>query len=185
MKTTLMETRRAAGELPPPGIDRFQALQQSCRTILAITQDAQFLEQLRSAANSRGTLVVKAERAAGAALILQVTRPDIVLLDLDLPNDAAWHIAESLLHEPSCSPVLLLSRRTERFDTHAALRAGSVVNKSDSADHLLELIDDTLQKPEPNQAERNTIQLVFLRWLRPSAWEIPTNPPARFWGINE
>jgi len=185
MKTTLMDARLPAGELRLPGIERFRAMRKACRTILAITQDSQFLQELRSSANSRGTLVVKAERVAGAALILQVTRPDIVLLDLDLPNDAAWHIAESLLHEPSCSPVLLLSRRIDRFDAHAAIRAGSLVNKSDSADHLLEIIDETLQKPEPNQAERNAIQLVFLRWLRPSAWEMPANPPPRFWGINE
>lgn len=185
MKPTLIEPSRAAAEIPLPGVDRFRGLQKTCRTILAITQDTQFLHELRSAANSQGALVVKAERMAGAALILQITRPDIVLLDLDLPNDAAWNIAESLLREPSCSPVLLLSRHSDRFDAQSAARAGSLVNKSDSADHLLELIDDTLQRPEPNQAERNAIQLVFLRWLRPSAWEIPFSPPARHWGINE
>lgn len=155
------------------------------RTILLISRDRQLQESLRSLANSLGHIVVKVERVAGTAAILQATRPAAVLLDLDLPNEAAWETAELLLQEPSCPPVILLTARIEQFDIRTAVHAGSLFNKGESPSRLLKVVDEALELPAANQTERNAIQRVLIGWLKPSRWAGPTTAAYRFWGIRE
>ena len=157
----------------------------ACRTILLMSNDRGFHQNLRSRANRLGLLVVRAERAVGTLSILQATKPEAVLLDLDLPDEAAWRIAELVLNEPCCPAVILLTGRTAQFDMRTAIRAGSLVSKSESPERVLHMIEENFEVPEANRAERNAIQRVLIRWLRPSGWEGPTTPAFRFWGINE
>ena len=65
------------------------------RTILLITEDRQLHENLRELANTRGDLVIRAKGPIGSLAILQVVRPVVVLLDLDLPRQAAWETADT------------------------------------------------------------------------------------------
>jgi CheY-like chemotaxis protein len=109
----------------------------------------------------------------------------VVLLDLDLPSQVAWEAADSLLQEVSCPPLLLLTARSEQFDLGTAMRAGSLVDKTASPSRLLELVDQTLAGPCSAQVERNAIQRVMIRWLRPCSWSVPVTPAYRFWRINE
>jgi len=153
--------------------------------MLLITHDNQLQERLRSLANSLGRIVVKVERVAGTVAILQATRPAAVLLDLDLPDEAAWETAELLLQESSCPPVILLTAQTEQFDIRTAIQAGSLFNKGESPSHLLRVVDEALELPAANQAERNSVQRVLIGRLKPSRWAGPTTPAYRFWGINE
>jgi DNA-binding response OmpR family regulator len=154
----------------------------ACPIILLISNDREFHHNLRFRGNTLGVLVVRAERAVGTLPILQATKPQAVLLDLDLPDEAAWQIAELVLSE-ACSPeVILLTGRTAQFDIRTAIRAGSLVSKSESPERVLELIEQKLELPEANRIERNAIQSVLIGWLRPSGWEGPTTPSFRFWG---
>lgn len=155
------------------------------RTILLITNDQRFHENLRALANTLGLLVLQAKGAVGLVSILRATKPMVVLLDLDLPDESAWQTADVLLNETGCPTVILLTGRAAQFDMEAAIRAGSLVSKSQPPGRLLELIDEALRMPENNQAERNAIQRVLIRWLRPSAWAGSTTPAYRFWGRNE
>jgi hypothetical protein len=72
-----------------------------------------------------------------------------------------------------------------RLDVSTAIRAGSLVDKSASLTKLLEAVDQALALPDSNRGERNAIQRVVIRWLRPCAWSVPVTPAQRFWGINE
>ena len=155
------------------------------RTILLISNDKQLLANLRLVANMIGLFVIKAAQTSGTVAILQATRPAAVLLDLDLPHEAAWLTGDLVLNEPVCPAVILLSGRTAQFDMRTAIRAGSLVSKRESPDRLLEIIKQRLELPQENQAERNAIQRVLLRWLRPSGWGQPSAPAHRFWGIND
>jgi CheY-like chemotaxis protein len=132
-----------------------------------------------------GFVIVRAERKAGTVAILQATRPVAVLLDLDLPGGAAWEVADLLLNEPGCPAVILVTERTAQFDMETSIRAGSLVGKGESPSRLLEIVQEGLAMPEANQAARNAIQRVLIRWLRPFQWAEPTASAYRFWGINE
>jgi DNA-binding response OmpR family regulator len=130
-------------------------------------------------------MVVRLNGSAGAVPIMLTVRPALVLLDLDLPRQGGWEAADALLEEESCPPVLLLTARSEQFDANTALRAGSLINKTESPSHLLEVVEETLSMPKASQAECNAIQRVLIRWLKPCNWHVPVTPAYRFWGINE
>lgn len=154
------------------------------RTILLISDERQLHENLRCLANTRGLLVVRATGPVGSLAILQVTRPAVVLLDLDLPRQAAWETADELLQCDSCPPLILLTGKTQQFDVETAIRAGSLVDKREPPSRILAVVAETLEFSTVNQAERNAIQRVLIRWLRPFTWG-STAPAYRFWGINE
>ena len=155
------------------------------RTILLISDDTRLHEDLRRRANTVGRIVVRLGREAGIAAILQVLRPTAVLLDMDLPKQAAWRVADALLREEGCPPVILFTGLSEQFDVKTAIRAGLLVDKSEGPSRLLDVAEETLAMPEQNQAERNAVQRVLIRWLKPCNWPVRLSPAHRFWGINE
>ena len=185
MRTRRIPAQKTHGhELSTRGSCRFNS-GGAARTILLISEDRELHENLRCLANALGYLVVRAKGAVGSVAILQATRPAAVLLDLDLPGQAAWETAEALLQYQHCPAVILLTGRTEQFDVRTAIRAGSLVDKNEPPARLLEVVAEALELPNVNQAERNAIQRVLIRWLKPSSWVEATAPAYRFWGINE
>jgi FixJ family two-component response regulator len=155
------------------------------RTILLISRDTSLHENLRGLANTVGRIVVRLDGCAGVIPILHAVRPTAVLLDLDLPKQSAWEVAEALLQEQSCPPVLLLTAQSEQFDVRAAIRSGFLIDKSETPSRLLDAVEETLATPGSSQAERNAIQRVLIRWLKPCNWPIPCTPAYHFWGVNE
>jgi DNA-binding response OmpR family regulator len=162
----------------------FHSSRTGLSTILLISNDRMFCEALRAFANTIGLLVVQADRTAGTVVILQATKPNAVLLDLDLPDEAAWQVADLVLSEPGCPAVILVTGRTAQFDLQTAIRAGSLVSKNESAASLLDMVTQALEMPDANQLERNAIQRVLIRRIKPFTWAEST-PAYRFWGINE
>jgi CheY-like chemotaxis protein len=153
------------------------------RTILLISCDTSFHQNLRCAANMVGRIVVRVDGATDVSRIVYALRPAVVLLDLDLPAGAGWGTADSLLQQENCPPVILLTASSEQFDMRTAIRAGSILDKSKSPAQLLEAVGQVLDAPNTNEAERNAIQRVMIGWLRPCNWSAPL--AYRFWRINE
>src|SRR5690242_3675981 len=102
MKTRLEETRTHADGFSVEGFHRFHPVPEESRTILLISNDQGLHEDLRSLANEAGLMVVKLDRTPGTVEVLQAVRPRAVLLDLDLPDEEAWKLADILLNEPDC-----------------------------------------------------------------------------------
>jgi DNA-binding response OmpR family regulator len=153
--------------------------------ILLVSDDAALGDGLRRAAALSERAVVQADEANVALQKIQDDRPAVVLLDLDLPAGGAWEAADCLLQEESCPPLILLTARGGEFDVGSAIRAGSLVDKNTDASRLLHVVDQALAAPRSAQVERNAIQRVMIRWLKPSSWPVPVTPAHRFWGINE
>ncbi|HZR20258.1 MAG TPA: response regulator [Verrucomicrobiae bacterium] len=185
MKTRFKETRKRANEFWVDGFYRFHSLQTASRTILLVSNDTVLHENLRSVANEAGLMVVKADPAAGTVEVLQVVRPSAVLLDLDLPDEAAWKTADTLLNEPDCPAVILVTGRTGHFAMEGAIRAGLLVGKGDSPGRLLQIIEAAMEMPRPGQAQRNVLRRELIRWVKPPTLELDSGSAYRFWGINE
>ena len=189
-----MRTRHSLSLLDIPGIGRVRGPSRPCGSgpapgpkelILLISDDAVVAENLRRAAEQTGRSVV---RAAGLGETLQTAhmmQPVAVVLDLDLPSHGAWEIADSLLQEAGCPPLILLTGRREQFDVSTAIRAGSLVDKSADLARVLEVVDEALALPDANRGERNAIQRIMIQWLRPCAWSVPVTPAYRHWELNE
>jgi DNA-binding response OmpR family regulator len=153
--------------------------------ILLISDDAVVGENLRRAAEEAGRSVVRAADLGEALRTAHMIKPVAVVLDLDLPSHGAWEIADSLLQEAGCPPLILLTGRRDQFDVSTAIRAGSLVDKSASLAKLLEVVDQALALPDSNRGERNAIQRIIIQWLRPCEWSVPVTPAYRYWGLNE
>ncbi len=167
------------------GISGAPSLATINKAILLVSTDTGLGEQLQVRASRTGRTVVRAEGVAEASRLARALLPVAVLLDLDLPGEAAWETADLLLQQESCPPMILLTAQSEQFDIRTATRAGSLVDKSAGPARLLEAVDQALATPGSAQAERNAIQRVVIRWLRPCSWSVPVSPAYRFWGINE
>jgi DNA-binding NtrC family response regulator len=185
MNTRFEETRTHANEVPASDFHRFHSWHVQSRTILLISNDRELHESLRSSANEAGLIVVKLDFAVSTAEVLRAVRPSAVLLDLDLPDEAAWKSADVLLNEPDCPAVILLSGRTGHLAIQSAIRAGLLVSKGDSPDQILKIIEDALEMTGSDQAQRNTLRRELIRWLKPPAWKTDSRSAYRFWGINE
>jgi DNA-binding response OmpR family regulator len=168
---------RACGGGPPP--------QATKPAILLVSNDTVLGENLRRAAELADRSVVRAAGLGETLRTVHKIQPVAVVLDLDLPSHGAWEIADGLLQEAGCPPLILLTGRRDQFDVSMAIRAGSLVDKSAGFAKLLEAVDEALALPDANREERNAIQRIMIQWLRPCAWSVPVTPSYRFWGLNE
>ena len=190
-----MRTRNSLSSLDIPGACSARHSGTACvngsatpgpkQLILLISDDVAVAENLRRVAERAGRSVVRAAGLGETLRTAHMMQPVAVVLDLDLPSRGAWVIADSLLQEAGCPPVILLTGRRDQFDASTASRAGALVDKSAGLAKLLEVVDQTLAMPDCNQGERNAIQRIIIQWLRPSAWSVPVTPACRFWGVNE
>lgn len=175
-------TRERDRAICPRELERIQPKR---RTVLFISADDLLYKNLRFAANSKGHIVVKADKMLGILAVFQAIQPTAALLDLDFPEHQAWEAAELLLQQQTCPPVVLLTAQTSQFDLRTAIRAGSLVDKNRGPSGILQAVEESLALPESNQAERNAIQRVLIHWLKPASWTGDFAPAYRFWGINE
>jgi DNA-binding response OmpR family regulator len=155
------------------------------RTILVVTKDPRLVPNLRLASERAALAVTQARELEATLRFLHDPVPVAILLDLDLPCAAAWKIADHLLRRETCPPLILLTGRTDQFDTATAIRAGALFDKSLEPSKLLDVIDQVAAQSDSGQADRNSIQRVLIQWLKPCSWSIPVTPAQRFWGINE
>lgn len=190
-----MRTRHSVSSLSVSGLGQVRNPVHACVSIpspsaakpaiLFVSDDATLAEKLRGATEGAGRSVLLANGLAEALGAVRSAELAAVLLDLDLPAQGAWEIADGLLQESGCPPLILLTGRRDHFDTSTAIRAGALVDKCTSPAKVLEVVDEAMALPDVNRAERNAIQRVVIRWLRPCAWSVPVTPTYRFWGLNE
>jgi CheY-like chemotaxis protein len=155
------------------------------RAIMLISDDSGLHQELRRSANEQRRIVVRVSGIDGIEHVIQLLRPTVVLLDLDLSQDVAWNVGETLLRQQDCPPVILLTARAEPFELRMAISSGSVLDKSKGPAHLLEAMELALDRSRVAQEERKTAQRMLLRWLRPLSWPLRSAINYRFWGINE
>jgi DNA-binding response OmpR family regulator len=153
--------------------------------LLLISEDALVADDLRRAAEVAGRSVVRTAGLGETLRTAHMMQPVAVVLDLDLPSDDAWRIADGLLQEAGCPPLILLTGRRDQFDMSTAIRAGSLVDKADGWSKVLEAVDQALALPDSNRRARNAVQRITIQWLRPCGWSAPVTPTCRFRRVNE
>jgi len=92
--------------------------------VLVVDDEVAIKRFLRVALNGEGFIVLEAGTGQEALLALTLERPDLVLLDLGLPDMDGVEITRRL-REWSQVPVIILSVREQETDKIAALDAGA------------------------------------------------------------
>jgi two-component system, OmpR family, KDP operon response regulator KdpE len=92
--------------------------------VLIVEDEAQMRRLLRTALCANGYRVVEAESAAEARALAPSHNPDLVLLDLGLPDGSGVDVTREL-RRWSSAPILVLSARGREQDKVEALDAGA------------------------------------------------------------
>ncbi|HOX47217.1 MAG TPA: response regulator [Myxococcota bacterium] len=92
--------------------------------VLVVEDEAQMLRFLRNALSAQGYRVVEAETAREALVAATTYNPELVLLDLGLPDGDGIEVARQL-RGWSRVPVIVISARGREDDKVAALDAGA------------------------------------------------------------
>jgi CheY-like chemotaxis protein len=153
--------------------------------LLLLSEDEVLCWSLLVAASNTARRLVRGHPTADVQLTLRIVRPDLVLLDLDLPDEAAWDAADALLQDGDCPPVLLLTSRGEQSQFDSAIQAGCLTEKSANPTKVMELVELRLRSIRTDWQEQKAIQRLMIRWLKPCSWSVPVAPQNRYWGINE
>lgn len=97
------------------------------RVILAVDDDPDALDIVRTFLESRGYRVVTASDGHEALARLEKARPDLVLLDVMMPEIDGWEVARTIKNsrEFAGTRVVMLTARSDFTDKQEGLRAGA------------------------------------------------------------
>lgn len=86
---------------------------------------------------------------------IRADRPDLVLLDITLPNRDGLSVLKELRDAGDQTPVVVLSARVDEFDKVAALRLGAddYVTKPFALAELMARVQAVLRRSKPTRAE--------------------------------
>lgn len=93
-------------------------------TILVIDDEPQIRKFLHISLGANGYEVIEAETATQGVAMARAQRPDLIILDLGLP-DMSGQDAISLLRDSLNTPIIILSVRSQEFDKVEALDRGA------------------------------------------------------------
>jgi CheY-like chemotaxis protein len=95
-------------------------------TILLIEDNELNRDMLSRRLRRAGYDVLVAQDGHAGLEMAHARRPDIVIMDLRLPDMSGWELARSLKHDPLTqhTPILALTAHAMEGDREAALRAG-------------------------------------------------------------
>jgi DNA-binding NarL/FixJ family response regulator len=130
--------------------------------VLVADSDPRVRTALNLLLKSQPELAIVRESSDGSGLLAQVQelRPDLVLVDWELPGESVASLVEQL--RGSEIRVVLLVGRPEAEQAARAVGADAFISKMDSADRLLETLQEILasQHRKPVTATRQRMRSV-------------------------
>lgn len=135
-------------------------LQPKTLTCVVIEDQGLFLEMLGGMLNMRGGLVVAASALTVAEGCAACTRhqPDLLLLDLDLPDGSGLDVARHLLDSKPSARVIIISGHADEFVCPRWLHDNmqAVISKNDTFSALRQALDELLALHKTTARARDT-----------------------------
>ena len=98
---------------------------ESGRTVLIVDDDAPSRTVLSIVCGSRGHAVIEAASGADALVAATTRGPDLILLDVSLPDMSGLEVCHRIREAGLTTPVVILSGHTDPEDVSRALRLGA------------------------------------------------------------
>jgi len=126
--------------------------------ILVVDDEPQIRTLLRTTLMRSGYRVVEAANAREALNARAIDRPDLVLLDLGLPDRDGLELVAALRGEPACRLIVLSAReQTEQKVAALDLGADDYVTKPFDTDELLARVRASLRQRLASEAEKRVV----------------------------
>jgi two-component system KDP operon response regulator KdpE len=127
-------------------------------TVLVVDDEPAIVRTLRINLVARGYQVITADDGTGALRAAADHKPDVVVLDLGLPDLHGATVIERL-RRWSTTPIIVLSARTDSTDKVRALDAGAddYVTKPFGMDELLARLRAAVRRAEPVGGEEGDV----------------------------
>jgi DNA-binding response OmpR family regulator len=115
------------------------------KKILVVDDEDDILQFLKLVLQEKGYAIATASGGHEALTRAQLERPDLILLDIMMPQMDGWEVLKLLRVDPETAriPVAMLSARTEAKDRVQGLQEGAIdyICKPFSLQELLEKIE--------------------------------------------
>jgi DNA-binding response OmpR family regulator len=98
---------------------------EALRKILIIDDEPVIRKAIRMACEKEGYEVVEAENGAEGLRLSDTAKPDLILLDLMLPDVSGFDVCREIRKSGSRLPVIILSAKTEEIDIVVGLEIGA------------------------------------------------------------
>ena len=95
------------------------------RRILIIEDEAVIRKAIRMACEKEGYEVVEAENGMEGLRLTETAKPDLLLLDLMLPDVSGFDVCREIRKSGSGVPIIILSAKTEEIDIVVGLEIGA------------------------------------------------------------
>ena len=130
-------------------------------TVLIIEDEPELVKVLRSYLEQAGFSVLTAQRGDSGLSLWEQKKPDLVLLDLNLPGMDGLDVARSI-RRASSTPVIMLTARVEEADQLVGLELGAddYITKPFSPRLVVARVRALLRRAEPSQEARQLLRLV-------------------------
>ncbi|MBI2329688.1 MAG: response regulator transcription factor [Chloroflexi bacterium] len=115
--------------------------------VLVVDDEPRYLKLLRFNLEQSGYRVVTAATGEDAIKAAASSNPDLVLLDLRLPDTDGYEVCQRI-REFSTAPVIMVTARAEVMDKVRGLKAGAddYITKPFSSDELLARVETVLRR---------------------------------------
>ncbi len=98
---------------------------ESSRKVLVVEPDNSTRREIRVACEQDGYLVVEADAGSEALRQVESSRPNVVLLEVTLPDAAGFDVCRELRKMDPGVPVIMMSTRSDEIDAVVALEIGA------------------------------------------------------------
>ena len=98
---------------------------ETSRKVLVVDPDAQARREIKPACEQDGYQVFEADSGAEALRQVEHARPNIILLEVTLPDGAGFDICRELRKMDPVVPVIMMSSRSDEIDVVVALEIGA------------------------------------------------------------
>jgi len=101
------------------------AVAESARKVLVVEPDSLTRREIKQVCEQDGYQVVEADAGSEALRQVESTRPNVVLLEVTLPDAAGFDVCRELRKVDPGVPVIMMSSRSDEIDAVVALEIGA------------------------------------------------------------
>lgn len=133
------------------------------KRILVVEDDPAILTGLVDLLQGEGFTVEQAIDGAAALARHAEARPDLVLLDVMIPEKSGYEVCREIRRTDASTPVIMLTAKGEEVDKVVGLELGAddYVVKPFSAKELLARVRAVLRRGKPKESERDDRPIRF------------------------